>query len=127
MPFLLFVMFSLCLIVPLVTIGNVYLLVVALWERDGTGIVEGVKNMICFLLFAMFPGMMILSFSKNGIPLVPDVGVALRERDQVAALLGGITTLGFTVGHLVSKYVEKNKESREGNDEELQTLASHAH
>ena len=127
MPFWIFVMLFLCLFVPLLIIGNAYLLVLALCKRDSEGIVEGVKNLLAGTLFTMFPAMMIWSWRGNVIHFVPDIGVSLRERDQVAALLGGITTLVFTVGHLLRRYDEKNNKKKENDAEEFRTLVSHAH
>ncbi len=64
---------------------------------------------------------------SSGISLAPDVGVSLGERDQIAALLGGVTTVFFTVGRLVRNFVKERKEEREGEEEELETLAGFAH
>ncbi|KAE9370155.1 hypothetical protein N431DRAFT_426592 [Stipitochalara longipes BDJ] len=125
MPFLLFILFALCLLVPLAGLGAIGMLVAALRKRDKKELVEALKSLFSCVFVAVFPGIMLLSVKKNGIPLVPDVGVSLRERDQIAALLGGVTTILFTVWHAFLRLAEK--EEKEGDPEELQTLAAHVH
>lgn len=65
-------------------------------------------------------GVMIFSVKLNGVPLKPDVAVPIRERDQIAALTGGIVTLCFTIAHI---FRDHSKKDEDGEEEELERLA----
>ncbi|KAN0106718.1 hypothetical protein V8E51_009594 [Hyaloscypha variabilis] len=127
LPFWLFVLFATCLLVPLAVFGGLGMLCTALWKGNRKEIREGVRNLVSCVVLAVFMGVLWPAMLSGGIPLAPDVGVSLKERDQIAALLGGVATLLFTVGRLVRKFVQEREEEREGEVEELETLAGHAH
>ena len=62
---------------------------------------------------------MIFCVKVDGIPLIPDVAVSISDRDQIAALMGGIVTLCFTLAHIIRAHRKKNEEG----EEEMQMLA----
>lgn len=58
-------------------------------------------------------------FVRN--PLVRDVGIAVSERDQHAALLIEVATLSFTAAYIICSWIT-NKKTRDEDIEELQAL-----
>lgn len=69
---------------------------------------------------AMIPGLMIWITYVQDIRFVPDLAIEVTERDQLAALIVAIITLGWTVFEIVRRRMEE-KVSEEGG-EELQSL-----
>jgi hypothetical protein len=84
-------------------------------ERD----YDGPKGVNGSVWAAVVAGFMIYYVEVNGIPLTPDVAVSISDRDQIAALIGGIVTLCFTVTHIIRAYSKKDEE---GEGEEMERL-----
>lgn len=82
-------------------------------------ILDGLKALGGCLFLDATTEFMIYSVKVKGIPLTPDVAVSISARDQIAALIGGIVTLCFTVAHIIRTHSKKDEES-EG--EEMQRL-----
>lgn len=121
LPFMLFILFALCTLVALSALGVIGMLGESLVQRNSTKLVEALKGVGACLVIGALAGYMIFCVYANGIPLIPDVAVSIREKDQVAALIGGIVTLCFTLGRIILRSRIKGKEN-EG--EEMQALAS---
>jgi hypothetical protein len=120
LPFMLFRLFVLCTVVPLSTLGGILMLVEAVRDMDKTKFLECLKVLASCLVVGGIAAYMIFSVRVNGIPLIPDVAVSISEKDQIAALLGGVVTLCFTLGHIVLSKVKEE----ESEGEEMQRLAS---
>ncbi|KAF2108301.1 hypothetical protein BDV96DRAFT_587542 [Lophiotrema nucula] len=78
---------------------------------------------LCLLMGALFPGFMIWMMYLNQMRLVPDLGISIKERDQIATLVVGVATLGFTVYRVWLRWASRDAAAA-GNSEELQALAS---
>jgi hypothetical protein len=120
LPFLLFLLFVFCTSIPILTLGLVIMFVEVLRERDRKKLVEALKSLGSFLFVVALAGYMIFCVYVNGVPLTPDVAVSITEKDQIAALLGGIVTLCFTLGHIFRSRIKEEK----SEGEEMQRLAS---
>jgi hypothetical protein len=113
LPFILFMLFALCILVPILTLGVVVMLVKGLRAGDNKRMVEGLKGLGGCLFVAALAGYMIFCVYDNGVPLIPDVAVSITERDQIAALIGGIVTLCFTLAHNFGSSEEEENEGEE--------------
>ena len=114
LPFMWFALFSMSAFISVGFVVAIFALIMSLIKRDKTDALEALKaSGGCLILGFFFPGLMIYRALANGIPLVPDLAVRISERDQVAALIGGIVTLCFTLedvyrsGKLSSKSEEE--------------------
>jgi hypothetical protein len=101
------------------TIGN--------WRRGGIkNCYDELLNGAGFLLFGCcFPGILIACVFINDIKAVPDLGVTVTERDQLATLIVGIATLGYTVYGIFDRLRSKAPIEEEAT-ELLQRSASEA-
>jgi hypothetical protein len=115
LPFLLFMVFCCCLGFVVCFFGSIYLLCVSIIKRDKKGAIYALKAWGCCLCLGVFlPGFMILCVYVNGVPLIPDLGISLFERDQIAALIGGMVTICFTLAHIYRSRKSKKDEVEEG-------------
>lgn len=120
LPFMLLVLFLFCASVPLSTLGWIVALTESYKERDMKIMLDGLKGFGGCVFLAAMTGFMIFSVKANVAPLIPDVGVSISDRDQIAALIGGIVTLCFTVAHIIRVHSKKDEE---GEGEEMERLA----
>ena len=103
---------------------SIFCLVLSIWKSDKKNILKSLQFLGYLVILATFTLVpVIIATHLNGITFVPDLGIKLSERDQLAALIGGITTLGFTLSELWHRFV--GTQHTEGGDaEESQTLTS---
>jgi hypothetical protein len=120
MPAILLAFFFLCILVPLSTLGGILALKESYMARNREKKVEGLKGLGGYVFLAVLAGLVIFCVKFDGIPLIPDVGVSISDRDQIAALIGGIVTLCFTVAHIIRAHSKKDEEAER---EEMQRLA----
>jgi hypothetical protein len=119
LPFMLLVLFLLCALVPLGTLGWIIALTESYKERDMKIMLDGLKGLGGCMFLAGMTGFMIFAVKVNEIPLIPDVGVSISDRDQIVALIGGIVTLCFTVAHIIQAHSKKDEV---GEGEEMERL-----
>jgi hypothetical protein len=120
LPVILLVFFFLCTLVPLGILGTMNGLIESYRESNREKMVEGLKSLGGCVFLASVAGYMLFCVRVNGIPLIPDVAVSISDRDQIAALIGGIVTLCFTVAHIIRAHRKKDEEAER---EEMQRLA----
>jgi hypothetical protein len=100
---------------------KVFSLATSLWQQDTRRCMDVFGSIGKSLIVAAFStiiglGLVVVLVSN---PLVPDIGIAMTERDQLATLLIGIATLGCTAVYIICW--RKNKKTRKEDIEELQT------
>lgn len=82
---------------------------------------KGLKMIGAWLLCCIFiTAPSLLSFIVNGMKFVPDLGISVGERDQLATLIVGIATLLYTVYEASRRLVNHGRTGRD--DLELQSL-----
>lgn len=116
LPVVLAFLFLFCAWASLSTLGWIVALIDSYRERD----YDGRKGLGGSESAAVMAGFMIFGVKVNGIPLTPDVAVSISDRDQIAALIGGIVTLCFTVTHIIRAQI-KIEEEAEGEEMERLT------
>ncbi|KAI5458477.1 hypothetical protein BGZ63DRAFT_391461 [Mariannaea sp. PMI_226] len=97
LPFEFFVLYSSSIAVGLGTLGWIGLFINSIVKGDVKEREEALKALPGLFLVATFPAMMIFFSIANQVRLVPDLGISVRERDQMATLIVGIVTLCFTL------------------------------
>jgi hypothetical protein len=113
------------------TFLEVILFLVAFWIRimELVTAVKGKKDRLdackqlfwCLVLGAIFPGASIFLLILQNMRIVPDLAISIKERDQLATLIVGIVTLGFTL-YRIFKIWRAERDKTESNSEELQAL-----
>jgi len=79
---------------------------------------------ICLLVGCFFPGGFYMSLYWQPMSVAPDLGIAVTERDQLATLIVGIATLGYTIYSIC--YPGRREVAVEEEMEPLQAADSNA-
>lgn len=96
--------------------------VVGIVRRDRAMVVEAAKAVGGMSLGALFPAFMITMTILNRVAVVPDLAVTITERDQLASLIAGILTLGYTIYTAISHSREAQASAEETDLGETQGL-----
>lgn len=121
LPFMFLILFASAIFFGLGFVASIAMMAEYAWKRNGEKCLEGLKMfLVSGVMGAMIPGLMIWITYVQDIRFVPDLAIEVTERDQLAALIVGIITLGWTVFEIVRRRMEE-KVSEEGG-EELQSL-----
>lgn len=123
MPVLAFVFCSFSLVILLGFLGGLAQLVTATvaGRADRAIVMDSLKLLgSTLVLGGIIVTPLLLGWSVGEMLLMPDLGVSIRERDQVATLVVGIVSLCFTIADVVRR-VDKGKDKEEG--EEMQELS----
>lgn len=119
LPLGLLVLIFFCALVPLGTLGWIFTLTESYRERDLKIMLDGLRDLVGCMFLAVLTGLMVYGVKVYGIPLIPDVAVSISDRDQIAALMGGIVTLCFTIAHIIRAH---SKKKEKGEREEMERL-----
>lgn len=111
------------LMIAAVFASFVLFFVLGLTRRDRTLLLDSLKTLGGFLVLAVFLGgpVMTLLVLDRETSFIPDMGISVAERDQLAALVVGIATLLYTIYEIWRRWKKKKEEN--SNDVELQPLA----
>jgi hypothetical protein len=88
----------------------------ALWAQNKTDVKKALNDFGAFFILAWLLIPAIYSVLINGLSLIPDLGISLSERDQLATLIVGIATLGFTVYDIFHHRRILRKEARDADE-----------
>ena len=122
LPFEFVLMFGASIFVLFGLVGTVVLFIISLSKMDTRGVWDALRSFASILLVGAFcPGVMIPLVYLYDLRLIPDLGVTVDARDQLAALIVGIVTLGFTL-YGVWRAWKLPQASPEMDPEEMRTL-----
>ncbi|KAF4340906.1 hypothetical protein FBEOM_5168 [Fusarium beomiforme] len=102
-------------------LAGIVMLVVSMVERDQAATLEALKGVggAIFLGGTLVVPTLYMS-QRNRVTTVPDLGIKVSERDQLATLIVGAVTLTFTAVEVFKKILRWRHQ--EAMDEELQML-----
>ncbi|KAH6889868.1 hypothetical protein B0T10DRAFT_486942 [Thelonectria olida] len=125
LPFGFFVLFGSSVLIGVAAIGWVAIFVESIIKRDKKELWECAKGFLAVAVGACFPGALIFFSSHNRARLVPDLAISVTERDQMATLIVGITTLCFTLFDVWRRVVVGSATKPSGaNEAEMQPLST---
>jgi hypothetical protein len=121
---ILIIEWALAVLISYACVVEIFNCIKFLLKKDRAQSLEALKTLAGFMLLWVitFPAMYL---SRNSVRLVPDLGIRVTERDQLATLIVGIATLCFTLQELLRRK-ELESTSGESEQEELQTLSGDA-
>jgi hypothetical protein len=107
------------------TIALICFLAMLVWavvDKDRGQAIEALKAIGCVLYFMILlamPSMMVLRWNK--LSAIPDLGIRVSERDQLATLIVGVFTLSLTLFDIGQHFYRKFK-VREVAEEDMEML-----
>ncbi|KAF7559923.1 hypothetical protein G7046_g4226 [Stylonectria norvegica] len=114
---------SSCFLLTLLITGSI-MLAGSFVTRDLKESVEALKVIGSGLFIGtLFPGGLIVGMYFNGVRFVPDLAITINERDQLATLIVGIVTLGYTIYEVWRNWSLRTLPT-EQEEEEMQTLTT---
>ena len=83
---------------------GIYCLGVSLVNRNRSSAIDAARVVgTCITIAPYFPGCLIYDIIEFQMPVVPDLAITVDERDQLAALIAGAMTLGYTIYTTIRK------------------------
>ncbi|KPM42907.1 hypothetical protein AK830_g3634 [Neonectria ditissima] len=119
--------FGVTIMVFITFLGTLVELVAALIKRSKAEVLESLKSLASALFGTALVSLLILMTYVNGLRLVPDLGVTVGERDQLATLIVGVVTICFTLYDISRSWnaAEGTEVSADGGDtHEMEALNS---
>lgn len=128
-PVLIFMFWAFCVFLVLGFLGSCGMIISGLGKgdrREAVGALKGFGS--CIAMACLLPLPIFLSTKLSDLSPVPDLGVSIKERDQIATLVVGIVSLCFTIADTLRKWgrdtLLKERDAEERDAEETQALTA---